>query len=219
MDRLTLPLLIVAVVAALQSDGRRTRACGKSEDTALRAAPVAVRRVSKDRLMIRWARGIRIFRDTGVVAGELGGTAYEYCGQVLGYHLIRKADEGLFTGVLLDTVTGKLLPAGQFVMFAPDSARYFATQQPNGLDGEEWLVYSRTGTRVWKGLSGISAKASDAKYDYFIATLESPHWTSEGELSATLRCASDTTRTAAVTLKRSGARYSWAPVMRCAPRS
>jgi len=57
--------------------------------------------------MIRWARGTRVFGDTGVVAGELGGTAYEYCGRVLGYHLIRKADEGLFTGVLLDTQRGR----------------------------------------------------------------------------------------------------------------
>lgn len=217
MHPFPLALLIAAAEASIQADGGRTLACGESEVTALRAAPPGVRRVSKERLTIRWARGTRVFRDTGVVAGEIGGTAYQYCGPVLGYHLIRKADEGMFTGVLLDTATGKLLPAGQVVMFAPDSARYFATQQPDGLDGEEWLVYSGTGTRIWKGLSGISAKASGGSYDYFVATLEAPHWTSQGELSATLRCASDTTRTSAVTLRRTAARYSWVPAVHCAP--
>jgi Uncharacterized protein conserved in bacteria len=216
MPKLSVALLFAAAVAALQSGGGPAVACGRSEATALRAPPVRARRVSKDRLAIRWARGTRVFRDTGVVEGEIGGTAYEYCGPVLGYHLIRKAEEGLITGVLLDTATGTLLPAGQVVMFAPDGGRYFATQQPDGLDGEEWFVYSRAGTRLWKGQSGISARSSHGGYDYFVATLEAPHWTNAGKLGATLRCASDSTRTAAVTLRATAGRLSWAGSALCA---
>ena len=219
MHQLSVALLLAAAVTALHSDGDRTLACGQSETTALRDAPGSVRRVSKGRLAIRWAGGTRVFRDTGVVEGELGGTAYEYCGPVLGYHLIRKVEAGLSTGVLLDTATGSLLPAGQAVMFAPDGRRYFATQQPDGLDGEEWLVYSRAGTRLWKGQSGITMKSSHGGYDYFVATLEAPHWTSAGELSATLRCASDRARTAAVTLRATPGRYAWTPAVHCAPVS
>jgi len=130
--------------------------------------------------------------------------AYQYCGFGLGFHLIRKSDEGLFTGVLLDTKTGRVLPAGKTVIFAPDTSRYFAVQQPDGLDGEEWLLYSRGGTRLWKGLSGVEAKSPMGNWTYFIATLQQPHWSTTGELEAILRCADDTTKTAVVRLQRFG---------------
>jgi hypothetical protein len=145
----------------------------------------------------------------------MDGIRYEYCGFALGFHLIRKADDGLFTGVLLDSTSGKVLPAGQTVIFAPGSARYFATQQPDGLDGEEWLLYSRAGSRLWKGVAGILAKSLQGNWDYFIATLERPHWSAAGELEATLRCAADTTQTTAVTLRAEAKRYAWVPTVRC----
>ena len=215
-----LRLLIAAVltasgVAVFKPSEPATLNCHQPEAEVLHAAPAAVRRISKHRLSVRWSRGVRTFVDSGIVEGELGGVRYEYCGFALGYHLIHKEEEGLFTGVLLDTATGRLLPAGQTVTFSPDTSHYFATQQPDGLDGEEWLLYSRRGVRLWKGLSGIVAKATPGGYEYFIATLEAPRWSSRGEVEATLRCAADTTRTTAVTLVATGGRYRWMPTVEC----
>lgn len=117
--------------------------------------------------------------------------------------------------MLLDVANGKVLPAGQTVMFDSDAARYFVTRQPDGLDGEEWLIYSRAGTQLWSGESGISAQSSHGNWRYFVATLEQPHWSAAGELEATLRCSADTAQTATVTLRASGAQYQWVPAIAC----
>jgi hypothetical protein len=211
-----LALLVVAGFAAAQAQSVPTLSCAESEIVALRSASPGVQRSSKHRLDIRWVKGTRSFADSGVVEGDMDGIRYQYCGFALGYHLIRKADNGLFTGVLLDTTTGKALPAGQTVIFAPGGERYFATQRPDGLDGEEWLIYSRTGSRLWKGVSGILAKSPQGEWDYFVATLERPHWSAAGELEATLRCTADRNRTTTVTLRAAGRRYAWDPPVRCA---
>ena len=211
-----------AIMAAIfgchaQSVTSTALTCGESEASALRAAPASVRRDAAHRLSIAWAKGTRVFEDSGVVDGDMGGVRYEYCGAAHGYHLIRKADEGLFTGVLLDTATGRVLPAGHTVVFSPDASKYFAAQQPDGLDGEEWLIYARSGVQVWKGLSGIEAKSREGNWTTFIAILDQPRWTSSNELQATLRCASDTTRTTTVTLRPSAGHYAWMPNVKCAP--
>lgn len=180
------------------------------------AARGAVRRVTKHRLVVPWAHGTRVFADSGDHTGYLDGVRYRYCAPVLGYQLVAKAADGLFTGVLLDTATGLTLPAGHQVEFAPDMSRYFAIQQPDGLDGEEWLVYSRAGVRLWKGLSGIEAKSRHGDWTYFIAVLDQPHWDERGILSARLRCAADTTQAVTVTLQQVGAHLAWRPNVTCA---
>ena len=216
MLHLLLTALVTASATSLPGQNpSSTLSCDRPEAAVLRTAPSGVRRVSKHRLIIRWTGGVRAFADTGDDNGELGGVRYEYCGVVLGYHLIRKVDDGLSTGVLLDTATGRLLPAGQMVSFSPDTTRYFATQQPDGMDGEEWLLYSRRGVQLWKGESGISAKSASLGYEYFIATLEAPHWSPRGQVEASLRCVNDTTRTTMVSLVASGARYRWTPIEHC----
>ena len=208
-------LLTVSIAVAPRRSEPAILNCNRPEAEALRGAPAGVRRISKHRLAIRWSKGVRGFVDSGVVEGEMAGVRYQYCGFALGYHLIQKDEDGLRSGVLLDTSTGRLLSAGQMVNFSPDGTRYFATQQPDGLDGEEWLLYSRPGVRLWKGLSGIVTKSAPGGYEYFTATLEGPRWSARGELEATARCAADTTRTTVVTLVASGRQYRWMPTVRC----
>jgi hypothetical protein len=174
-----------------------------------------VRRISEHRLRIEWSKGKKLFVNSGVEQGALEGIRYEYCGFLLGHHLISKQDNGLSTGVLLDTASGKVLPAGHTVIFAPDATRYFAIQQPDGLDGEEWLIYSRAGIQLWMGQSGITAKSREGNWEYFVATFEQPHWSDAGELEATLRCAVKPEQTATVTLRASGGSYQWVPAVEC----
>jgi hypothetical protein len=209
-------LFVLGVLAAspVLSD-TFTLACGQSESVALGDAPPSVRRMSTDRLRIKSAKGARFFVNERLEPGTLDGIGYEYCGFAHGYYLIGKFDEGLFTGVLLEAASGKVLPAGRTVKFAPDGARYFAVRQPDGLDGEEWMVYSRDGSELWMGLSGIRAKSQRGNWEYFIATFEEPRWSDAGELEATLRCAADTTKTGIATLRMSGGQYVWVPTIEC----
>jgi hypothetical protein len=211
----TVVLLTAALAAFSSQSASNALSCGRSEAAALHDAPKGVERVSKSRLLVPWSKGLRPFADSGTVEGEMSGVAYQYCGFTYGYHLVKKNEEELFTGVLVDTLTGRVLPAGHTVIFAPDTTRYFAAQQPGGLDGEEWLLYTRGGARIWKGLSGVEAKSPTGSWTYFIATLEQPRWSTAGDLQATLRCADDTTKSAVVTLRFSRGRYRWMPAVAC----
>jgi hypothetical protein len=209
---------LCAASSAAQTPPTRLN-CADGEAVALRRAPPGVARVSRSRLTVKWFNGTRTFRDSGLVDGSMDGISYYYCGYSAraGFHLIHKHDDAIFTGVLLNQTTGKLLPAGQAVIFAPDMQRYFATVQPDGLDGEEWYLYSVSGTTIWKGLSGITAKHPSLKYDYFIATLDAPQWAASGELQATLKCTSGKHATTSVTLRRQRGEYVWTPAVSCPP--
>jgi hypothetical protein len=220
---LRFPLVPIAIIVLFAKSGAQSPAstldCNTDESVVLRSAPLGAARVSKQRLTVRWAGGTRVFQDSGLVEGYMDGVSYQYCGYSpdAKFHLIHKHDEAVLTGVLLDHTTGKVLPAGQRVVFAPGGSGYFATVQPDGLDGEEWYVYSIRGAQIWKGLSGITAKHPKLKYDYFIASLEEPRWSASGELQATLKCADGNHAATVVTLKRKGAGYAWQPAVACRP--
>lgn len=208
-------LLTITALAANPVHGNTQMVeCKRSEAVVLRTAPPSVRRLSPDRLRIEWAKGTHVFVNSGSAEDELAGLQYEYCGFVQGYHLIGKIEDAVFTGVLLDAASGKVLPAGHTVNFAPDGARYFAIQQPDGRDGEDWMVYSRDGSQLWMGVSGITRMG---EYEYFNAMFEEPRWSAEGELEATLRCTVDTTKTATITLRASEKGYLWTPTIECPP--
>jgi len=169
-------------------------------------------------LKVNWAGGSTVFADSGTQEGYLGGVAHRYCGfsRILAAHLIHRVDEDLFTGVLLDHATGKIMPAGEQVSLAPDGTVYFASAHANGLDGELWYLYARDGSLIWSGLSGISEQHPEYEYEYFIATLSQPRWSSAGELQATLTCATRPAGlSATVTLTRDNDEWTWLPVIRC----
>lgn len=125
----------------------------------------------------------------------------------------------MFTGVLLDNLTGKIVPAGQYVSFSNDKKKYFASVQPDGLDGEEWYVYTGNGVLIWKGLSGISKRHPKDKYEYFVADLDNPRWNSAEELEADLLCSADRdkpmTDKTTVALRLVGKRWAWLPEVTC----
>jgi len=216
------PIAVATLSVGLSSLARAQTAalsCAGDEASALRQAPLGAARVSPQRLTVTWASGSTIFADSGTEEGSLDGTAYRYCGfnPTVGMHLIHKAADGVFTGVLLDDATGRILPAGQEVLFAPDRTKYFATVQPDGLDGQEWYLYARDGSLIWRGESGITDHHPSAKYDYFIATLDQPRWSNAGALQSTLLCAiGPPGRSATVTLTRGKSGWRWLPHVVCA---
>ena len=219
MSLRTFAAILIAGTAACARVPSLPLSCSVAESVALKTAPLRAARVSPNELQVQWRAGTRVFRDSGVVAGDMGGIDYRYCGYDpgSGFHLIFKHDDTLFGGVLLDHVTGRELPAGQLVIFAPDTTRYFATVQPDGLDGEEWHVYSTRGSPLWEGVSNIRAKDSSLTFDYAVAELTNPRWSSAGELQATLMC-TGRPHSETVTLRRQAGDFAWLPAVPC-PRT
>ena len=219
LSYLTVVVCAGGVLFAAQPGATTMNCSSRREAAALRDAPLGASRATKHRLTVKWSSGVATFRDSGATDGELGGIAYYYCGYAAGprLHLIGKQDGDLVTGVLLNHVTGKLLPAGTSVAFAPDMS-YFAATQTDGVDGEEWYVYSPVGVRQWEGSSVINAKHPTLKDDRLNATLEAPHWSAHGELQATHRCAAGGGRhPTLVTLTLANGSRKWLPMVSCPP--
>lgn len=194
----------------------------EEEAKVLRQAPQGAKRTGRHHLRIKWTAGFREFADKAPYGDEfLEGTAYYYCGynKTANIHLIHEQIDGLFTGILVDNASGKILPGGEKVSFSSDLSKYLAQVQPDGLDGEEWYVYQRNGQLVWKGLSGISEHHPKLNYDYFIVELSAPKWNGQGELEATGICASEREKAkkkeTTVTLKRVGRSWKWLPELLC----
>jgi hypothetical protein len=211
--------ILVAGVAACAHPFAKPLNCGVAEALALKMAPLGAARVSTHELRVRWRGGTRVFRDSGGVPGDMGGIDYRYCGYdpASGFHLIFKHDDAIFGGVLLNHASGRELPGGQQVLFAPDTTRYFATVQPDGLDGEEWDIYSTRRGQLWQGVSSIRAQDSSRTFEYAIAELSHPHWSVTGELQATLTCTGKP-HSEIVTLHRQPSGFAWLPTVPC-PRT
>ncbi len=213
--------MALVLVSATASRGQGLAlTCDKpvhDEQAALRHAPLGASRPSLHRLTVRWKSGTRAFVDRPPHAEGLSGVHYLYCGYepTVGLHLIHKQDEATGTGVLLDNTTGELLPAGERVTFSGDRRQYFATAQPDGLDGEEWYVRSRDGALIWRGLSVIAE--TRPRYPSVVATFDRVRWNREGQLQATLTCVASPTKPAprSVTLTRTAKGWAWLPTIRC----
>ena len=194
----------------------------RKEDVAvLSHAPLGIKRIKKHHLRVNWVGGSRDFIDKPPYDEPFQGISYSYCGynSTVGMHLIHKSMYSLFTGVLVDNTTGKIMPAGEYVSFSNDEKKYFAIAQEDGFDGEYWYVYARNGSLIWKGLSGISEKHPKYKYDYFVAEFHNPRWNSVGDLEANCMCSTNkktaNQRETIVTLKRVERKWVWLPMISC----
>jgi hypothetical protein len=187
-----------------------------SARSALRKAPLGAKRPGKHLLVVRWQHGSQNFEDTPPHE-PLAGTHYRYCdySTQAHLHLIGKQQDAMRTGMLLNDETGQLTPAGNRVIVSPDQHLYFAQRQPDGLDGEEWLVYHSDGSVLWQGFSGIEDKPGSN----WLAVLDDPHWTNDNKLQAKLTCAAyianPRVHKTIVTLESKDGSYQWWPKIAC----
>jgi hypothetical protein len=184
-----LPVFVMAVVLGAGSVcGAQvgvTMSCGADprspqEAALMKQGPHGVRRMTRHAVSVGWASGVHVFKDTPPYSQELGSSYYAYCGYnaTVKMHLLLHPVGDLFTGQLLDDVTGKVLPGGQGVMFSPDLKFYAATEQPNGQDGDMAALYTREGKLLWKGYDGILA-ADGSK---IVAEFDKLYWDAKGRL-------------------------------------
>jgi hypothetical protein len=204
-----------AIATSIAQAQTPTMTCDSTEASALRQAHGAAVRVSERRLTVRWAGGTATFNSDSLQ--DFGSLDYWYCGfnSAMGFHLIHKAEASYFTGILLSEKTGKVLPAGQNIIFAADGSRYFASLQVDGHEGPDWYVYTRSGMVMWTG----EAEHPTGGVDRAVGILEKPRWTTKGEFQATLSCpnGADTRPPATVTLTLLSGGWTWMPALRCRP--
>jgi hypothetical protein len=144
-------------------------------------APHGASRAGKHILLVHWANGIHTYKDKPPYE-QLAGVLWTYCGYnpAVGFHLIRKEDVDLFTGILLNESTGALLPGGYSVSFSPDRQSYISWDQENGMDEGIIKLYSIHGTLLWKGFSGLISQDGKSVYPDF----DSVYWNNAGKLIA-----------------------------------
>lgn len=210
-------LLITAVTSANDDNGvLRCEHPNGRDALQIKLAPSGlVQRIAKHKLQLRWAGGVKTWQDKPPYDDPMDdGEVFLYCGmhQASGLHLIASAGGGLFSGVLFDAATGKTLPAGQQVKLSPDASRYFASEQPSGLDGEQWQIYSRSGKQLWSGYSFLSNPQGQ-----MTATLEAPRWVNNKVLTAQLSCISPAAqgKTQQIFLQEQGKSWTWQPKTQC----
>ncbi|MBE9608718.1 hypothetical protein [Chitinilyticum piscinae] len=206
----TLPLLVTTLLALCSWPALANPLlnCPEAESSALQQASAKVSRVAPHTLQIRWRRGVAQFTDQPPHDEPLSGRHWFYCGQdaASGLHLIRLEDGSLFSGVLFDPTSGRRIAAGHTVLLAPGRQHFLAIRQPDGLDGEAWLLRNRKNRTLWQGPNLITAGSRS------LAELSDPHWNPQGKLAATLRCHSSPEQTHSVSLQ-SG---QWQPLPECA---
>jgi hypothetical protein len=173
-----------------------------------------VRRRSKHQLTVITRAGSRQFTDQPPHDEPLSGVHYHFCARKDGWVLLTKDNQGVFTGVLVNETTGQVAPAGETVLFSEDRRAYLATEQPDGLDGNVWSVYSVDGRKSWSGYSFISRDAAQGTID---STLSDPAWTPTGELTATATCLEDLAVQWQVKLVKKAGAWDWQPRKRCGP--
>ena len=141
MQRIAILMFLCILIASTTvACGQTAPLCGsagyvdRNEIAFLPKAPHGAKRIGKHTLEVNWAKGIRRFVDKDCSEGYIGGSCWEYRGYCASLHLhqINHEEDDLFTGVLLDDVSGKLLPGGALVFFSPDGKKYLASSQWNG---------------------------------------------------------------------------------------
>lgn len=186
MQRFVVSIFFYILIASTNvASGQTAPSCGspgsvdRNEITFLSEAPHGAKRIGKHTLIINWTKGVQRFVDKDCTEGYIGGSCWEYRGYCASLHLhqINHENEDLFTGVLLDDTSGKLLPGGDSVFFSPDGKKYLASSQWNGKELSDWKLYSREGTLLWAGDSGIVGKN-----DEILTEFENPSWFSSGDL-------------------------------------
>jgi hypothetical protein len=180
-----------------------------AEETAkFKQAPHGAKRLEAHVIEVGWASGKRIFKDKPPYDEPLDGLRWTYCSYNadLKLHMLLKEDEALFTGALVDEVTGVLLPGGQKVLFSRNAQYYLAYEQPDGQDGETIKLYRRNGTLLWEGYNGfLSSDGKDV-----LANFESMHWDDQDRPQAIARLNDGKTQSVTLTQGSAG-KWEWLP--------
>lgn len=187
----------------------------REPDLIRKLAPDIAARSAPHVLQIKTKSKTLTFTDKPPYDEQLDGLRYYFCDRKDGLVLVKvdnNLDRNVFTGVLINEDSGKITQAGQDVIFSPDKRAYFATEQPDGLDGSVWKIYSADGKLSWSGYSFIPEAAND---NLIYAFLDNQRWTGTGEFIAEASCLHDTNVKWGVKLTKINGKWNWHPKKKC----
>ena len=176
-----------------------------------RAAGV-VQRISKHRLTVQTNNGPKDFYDEPPYDEQLAGVHHYFCDRREGIVLLMMNNQTLFTGLLVNEATGKITPGGESVWLSQDRRAYLASEQPDGMDGNVWSVYSIDGRKSWSGYNFIEGDGATLTAE---AYLSDPVWTANGELTAEATCARNVDKKWQVKLVKKAGVWDWKPRKFC----
>ncbi|WP_338844978.1 hypothetical protein V8J88_14955 [Massilia sp. W12] len=152
------------------------------------------------------------FADTPPFDEPLSGVLHTFCDMRGEYLLLAVADEGRFGGKLVHLPSGRITPGGLSVHFSRDGRAYFANEQPDGLDGNEWMIYAQDGRLSWQGYNFIEQSGKPGHVDTF---LSDPRWLPNGEFSAKASCDEAGSHQWPVKLIKQNGQWEWQPRRKC----
>ena len=188
--------------------------CTSKEFNNIAKFPGKAKRLAEHVLVVSTAYTKLIFKDKPPYDENFPTLRWEYCtySSVQKMHLLIKDQDTDFSGILVDDVTGKQLPAGQDVIFSNDGQMYAAFVQPDGLDGRELYVYKRDGTQLWQGYDFIEGKPG-----YILATFDEHylHWNQHNQLQGMAMCSPDKKFGLVTLTKQENGNWAWLPEVHC----
>lgn len=178
-------------------------------------------RKNEHTLEIKLASKTMMFVDTPPYDETENDNQYYFCDRKEGFILISNNDTSFFTGLLINENTGQVIPGGLEVIFSNDKHAYYIQEQPDGMDGQLWKIYTVKGKLSWSGYSYIPRNGD---WNFASAYLDRPAWKENGEFTATAECFTSIdnnkptppTKKWAVTLKKINGEWGWFPKKQCA---
>ena len=185
----------------------------------IKAVEEKVTRKSKHELFICAGQKTLSFKDLPPYEENFSGTRYRYCGYQKGFFLLSKHEEFLSTGTLINEATGVVTSGGESILFSPDMRAYLATEQPNGMDGSVWKIYTINGRLSWEGRSYLTGPDPNIA----IAYMTEWSWSAKGEFKASAECLNKIGKPPSgpqdkpqpMTLKKIKGEWNWHPQIKC----
>lgn len=215
-------LLIISTQALAEAEELRLTCTDKKNEASAihRLADGVVSRKSKHELQIKVAGKTLKYLDTAVDDERENDEQYYFCDRKQGFILISNNDYTLFSGLLINEKTGKVTYGGEEVIFSADRRAYYIQEQPSGMDGSVWKIYSVKGNLSWSGYSFIPRRGDP---NFAEAYLDYPKWKENGEFTALAKCISlDFNKPQSikdkewkVTLKKIDGVWDWHPKREC----
>lgn len=221
MGKIFLAAILACIAAPAQAapltlECRDSLADGAGEQRQIKAlGQGVVSRPSADVLRVTVLGTALTFRDEAPDDDEMRFVRYRFCDRKDGFILIGHSSFDVATGKLINEATGKVTPAGYRVVLSPDRRAYFAAEQPDGLDGNVWLIHALDGRQSWSGFNYIPHAQDTGRMTAYLADAA---WEPDGRFSAQAQCVFQRTTEWKVTLTNHGGKWDWRPKRACPSR-
>lgn len=214
-------LLLTSNCIAEGANDRLVSQCKSDEAAALAKSPRGAQRLNETTLTVKWQKGVKKFKDVvkfvypsdGKPYKSDDGTHWTYCGfipQVGMHHIQLNKFQDRMTGVLLDDVSGKTLPAGDWILFSLKQ-KFYLSNESTGADGMSLTLRDAHGLTLWTGYNYFEV---EGKTGYKYADIENIRANENEEFEGAASCI-ELDKKQQVKLTLSHGQWGWSPKIVC----